>query len=152
MKDYITYEDLTEILTLVKDSKSDLEEYKSRSKTYVVPERYKSCYIELTYVEWLCRYLQKKFPNKQGCLNLQGTIHALTHTNWTYKSYNHFVYWTNEDLSRHLLKTKAKYWDSRNRKARLEMLEEQAEYLNRAVTWLAGALDAVEQGAKKIGG
>ncbi len=147
MVEYLTPEMLTALIGITIQERSDMEEYKKRGKGRVIPEINKRGYITMNYAEWLCKYLRRKMKNG-GLLNLRATINALENTDWAYHSYNHLAYATNEDLSRMLLKNKFKYMDPENAKTRLEMLDEQAEYLSRATTWLIGELEGILEGDK----
>lgn len=140
--EYITKDILVAMIGVIKDEQNKLEEYKPRSRKYIVPECNKREYIMYNYAEWLCNYLKNKM-NNGGLLNLQSTIQALRHTDWLHKSFNHFIYWRNDDLSRMLLKDKFKYKDTENLTAQFEMLKEQAEYLVRATNWIIGTLEGI---------
>ena len=93
---YISPDILTALIGITKQERSDLEEHKKRGKGYIIPEVNKRHYITMNYAEWLCKYLRRKMKNG-GLLNFEDTISALRNTDWTFHSFNHLIYATNED-------------------------------------------------------
>lgn len=144
MVEYLTPEMLDILMNITKDERSNLEEPKQRGKGYVIPDINKKSYITLNYAYWICKYLKSKMSTG-GLLRIQDTIRALDNTDWVFHSYNHLIFSTNRTLSNALLKSKAKYRDPENDEARLEMLDEQADYLRRATLWVIGELEGLQE-------